>query len=539
MTELYGSSVSDNVLPRRRLLFMGGDEVHWQKTLQAQTNGLKENYAFCCSENEDVFLAWDDLKKSRLVIADYELLNPFHVDLLPKLKLQMPFIPVLMCVEAFNVAHALQSFGASIDDCIVKVEGHVDFLAERVRWVCARMEREENKRRHMVEMFQNAQRMEAVGILAGGIAHEFNNVLSIVFGHLQLALFRLSDNDPVRDHLQQALFAGRRATDLVKDILNISRRQDGSPQKTQLSVIVKEAIKFLKASVPSNIEIRQDIQLQPQGWDTVLCHMTHIYQIFLNICTNALNAIGLDQYGTITIELRPYELIEERNPFTEKLKSGNYAALRIVDSGVGIAEEVRGRIFDPYFTTMTNDSSLGMGLTIVKELLESYGGAIFVESRQGEGTAITVLLRCEELAPVFKSSDDGRSIPMGKGRILLVDDEEMIVQVGLLMLSKLGYEVKGTTDSREALELFRSEPDSFDLVIMDLSMPKITGFDLAKSMLELRSDIPIVVCSGHSDATAITRLKEIGVSAFLRKPFIVKLLAETVKGALDQNRLKS
>lgn len=540
MTEFCGASALGNVPINHLVLFVGGGVADWKKELQVLVGGIEEERALFCPENAGQERFWDDSKKFKAVIADYERLTPFQLELLPKLKLQMPFTPILVCVEASNAVRALQSLGTSIDDCIIKVEGYTDLLGEKVRWMCARMEREERKHGCMVETFRNAQRMEAVGVLAGGIAHEFNNVLSIVFGHVQLALLRLMDDHPVRDHLKQALSAGGRAKDLVKDILNISRVQNGEPQKAQLGIVVKEVIKFLKASVPSSIEIRQKIQLQPQGWDTVLCHMTHVYQIFLSICTNALKSIGLDQYGTVTVELYPYEVIEGDISFGDKLKPGKYAALRVLDSGMGTPGEAKGMmISDPCLIPMGKDFSSGVGLGFARELLESYGGGMSIENLAGECMAVTVLLRCEEAPKAFESSDDGRSLPMGQGRILLVDDEEMIVQVGRLMLNKLGYAVQGVTDSGDALDLFRGDPEAFDLVILDLTMPKMTGFDLAKSMLAVRSDIPIVVCSGRSDDAATARLKEMGITAFLRKPFIIKLLAETVKGAMGRNRPSS
>ncbi len=519
-----------------QILLVGGSPDLWETALDGFTDRLKRA-EFICLPMEAEAPKMDEFKNCRAVLLDYEALTPSQLQNLPQLRLRMPSTPLLLCVDAARASQALESLGTLIDDVVVKFEGYAGHLIERIHWLCEKALRQEQRLHQVTELFRQAQKMEALGILAGGIAHDFNNILSMIFGHTQMALLSLPAEDSARVHLDQALLAGNRARDLVREILNISRQEEGTPQKVRVGTIVKEATKFLKASCPSNIEIVQNLHMQPAGWDTILCDSAHLYQIFMNICTNALNAIGQDQYGTVSIELHPHEVASEAAVSRQGPRPGKYVSLKVIDSGRGIPHELMERIFDPYFSTMPNSLSLGMGLPVVKELVAAYNGFITVESRPGQGTSVTILLPCAEAASAFKSSDDGGRFITGSGQILLVDDEEMLVQVGTLMLNRLGYEVTGFTDSLKALECFRERPDAFDLVITDLTMPRMTGADLVRNLLALRSDLPVIVCSGYGDSIQVETLRKIGVRSFLRKPFILKLLAETVAGVLNPEQV--
>ncbi len=532
MTVLPALSGSWRVHAPQRILLMGRDLDQWRMILAHFTQpGEKGDLSLFHVDEK----SWneEDLRTFQVALLDYETLSPFQLRMVPALKQKMPHAPVLMCVATQNVDRVLGSFGNALDDWVIKDKGYERLLPERIRWVCRKTVKGQDFLNQSLQFFQEAQRMQALGIFASGIAHDFNNVLSMIFGHTQMALMALPQDSPVRSHLAQSLTAGNRAKELVKEIFTISRHEKGGAQKVQAGMVIKEAVKFLKAAIPSTINIHQNLKLQPTGWDTVLCDASHIYQILLNLCTNAVNAIGSDQYGSLTIEFFPHEVSPQGEGTPGSPAPGRYAALKVSDDGRGIPGELMNRIFDPQFTTMDDGKSAGMGLTIVKELVEDLKGSISIQSQVGRGTVVTVLLPCVAMMSSVRASDDGGSIPTGTERVLFVDDEEMLVQVGELMLRKLGYEVAGFGDSREALKTFEAEPEAFDLVLTDLTMPNLSGFDLVRKCLEVRPDLPIIVCTGCGDSGTLERLKEAGVRGFLRKPFIIKLMAQTIREALD------
>jgi len=532
MTLLPGVSAPCDLDAPQRILFMGRDLDHWRRILGGLPQGVEPENCFLLQDDEQS-PDGDHSGAFQVALVDYETLSPFQFRMMPALKGRMPGVQVLMCVEPQNAEKVLRTLGDVIDDCVLKSEGFESLLPERLRWVRRKAAEGQALLDRSLHLFQEAQKMQALGILASGIAHDFNNVLSMVFGHTQMALMALPPDSPLRNHLTQALTAGNRAKELVRDIFNISRQEKGTVQRIQAGTVIKEAVKFLRASIPSSIRIHQDLQLQPPGWDTLQCDPTHLYQIFINLCTNSVNAIGPDQHGNLTIELFLHQVPSQEANSPGSPAPGRYAALKVSDDGRGMSGEIKSRIFDTRFATMDNPGSTGMGLAIVKNLLRVHGGTIAVDSEPGRGTSVTVLLPCVERIPPVTSKDDGESIPTGSGRVLLVDDEDMLVQVGQLMLGKLGYEVAGYTDSVEALKSFEAEPESFDLVLTDLTMPNLSGFDLVRKLLDIRPDLPIIVCTGCGDGAALERLEGMGVRGFLRKPFIIKLMAQTIKEALD------
>ena len=379
------------------------------------------------------------------------------------------------------------------------------------------------------KQLQQAQKMESIGTLAGGIAHDFNNILSAIIGYTDLALEETAESDPVHFNLKQVLDAGHRAKDLVKQILAFSRQGKQEPRPVMVSLIIKEVAKLLRATLPATIEIHTDLLSQS---DFVLADATQIHQILMNLCINAGHAMR-ETGGILHISLTEVDFDVHSISDNPDLSPGAYLRLDIADSGHGMSAEVMERIFDPFFTTKERGEGTGMGLAVVHGIVKSYGGAINVSSEFGQGTTFKVFLPRLEAAPEPKRKEEA-PIPKGKGRVLWVDDEAIQVNMGLMMLERLGYEVVTRTSSLEALEAFRAQPDSFDLVITDQTMPNLTGVGLAKELIQIRPDMPIILCTGFSEQTSPEKAVAMGIREFLLKPIIRRELAEAVRRALDQ-----
>ena len=342
---------------------------------------------------------------------------------------------------------------------------------------------------------RQAQKMESIGTLAGGIAHDFNNILTPIIGYTEMAQTKVPEGSVLRRNLDRVLQAGFRAKDLVRQILTFSRQAEQEKKPVQITPIIKEALKLLRSTLPTTIEICQKITIGPGG-DVVLADPTQIHQVLMNLCTNAAHAMRV-KGGILNVELSE---IGDPAPVSEHsdLHEGSYLCLIVSDTGHGIDAAVIERIFDPYFTTKATGEGTGLGLSVVQGIIKSHGGKITVRSEPGKETTFYVFLPRleEEASPEIQTTE---TVPTGSEHILFVDDEEVLVDLGKEILESLGYKVTTKTSSLEALQTFRSEPDSFDLVIMDMTMPELTGRDLAKECLAIRANIPIILCTGFSD----------------------------------------
>jgi PAS domain S-box-containing protein len=386
------------------------------------------------------------------------------------------------------------------------------------------------ERTQLEAQLQHAQRMEAIGTLAGGIAHDFNNILSAIIGYTEIALFHeLSDGTRVHKSMEQVLAAGQRAKDLVKQILAFSRQAEEERRPVRLDPIVREALKLLRASLPSTIEIRQYIA-PDMGY--VMADPTQIHQVLMNLCTNAHHAM-IDTGGVLEVRLES-TTIDAFEAASHDLSPGLYLALVVSDTGHGMSPEVVERIFDPYFTTKEKDVGTGLGLAVVHGIVKSYRGAISVKSEPGDGTTFTVYLPRIETEKLPKEAAGERFLPTGDERILLIDDEPTLVDIGRQMLHRLGYQVVTRTSSTEALELFRSAPDEFDLIITDQTMPHMPGDELAKELMKLRPSMPIILCTGFSERISEQEAKSMGIKAFLMKPVVFRDLAATIRKVLEE-----
>lgn len=374
---------------------------------------------------------------------------------------------------------------------------------------------------------QQAQKMEAIGTLAGGIAHDFNNILGAILGYAEMAQDDCPEDSMILEDITQILKAGSRAKELVKQILAFSRQVKSDQIPLQPAVIINEAIKLLRASLPTTITIVQE--LDPNA-GFVLADPTQIHQILMNLCTNAFHAMEL-RGGILTIYLQKTRLTKEDLPEGSNIQPGNYIQLSIKDTGVGIAPDIREKIFDPYFTTKEVGKGTGMGLAMVHGIVQSYGGAITCDSQLGEGTVFHILLPTIENENIEKD-ESAEIVPIGKEHILLIDDEEILIEVGKAMLQRLGYRVTTRSNSIEALTTFQNQPESFDLIITDQTMPGMTGVDLARRILQIRPDIPIILCTGYSNLISEEKAKALGIKGFSLKPLAKKDIALLIRKVL-------
>jgi PAS domain S-box-containing protein len=393
------------------------------------------------------------------------------------------------------------------------------------------IERDVTHEAELETQLHQAQKMEAIGTLAGGIAHDFNNILAAIMGYAEMALYDVPEGTQGRRNLEQVLKAGYRGKDLVKQIITFSRRSEQERRPMRVSPIAKETLKLLRASLPTTIEIRQHIEAQP---GMVLADPTHIHQVLMNLCSNAAYAMR-EKGGVLEIRLSDVDVSSDGAASHLALDPGPYVKLSVSDTGHGMDLATIERIFDPFFTTKKPGEGTGMGLAVVHGIVKSCGGAIVVDSDPGKGSIFEVFLPRIEGDPL-PEVDSAASTATGNERILFVDDEEDLVDMARQMLERLGYSVVATTNSLEALEAFKAQPDQFALVITDQTMPHMTGADLAKELLRIRPDIPVILCTGFSEVIDAEEAKTLGIREFVMKPFATREIAEITRHVLDSNR---
>ncbi len=374
-----------------------------------------------------------------------------------------------------------------------------------------------------------AQKMEAIGTLAGGIAHDFNNILSAIMGFTEMVEEDLPEGSRNKDDLAEVIRACKRAKDLVKRILAFSRQSEREARPLRLDTMVREALTMVRSSLPSSIEIRPAIR---SDIHPVLADPTQVHQIILNLCTNAAQAMA-DEHGTIEVILVEVSLEGHRAPLSHDLPPGRYVQLKIRDTGIGMPPEIQERIFDPYFTTKEAGEGTGLGLAVVYGIVQEAGGSISLESKVGQGSTFKILLPSVEHAPPEQTPSSRTPLPRGRERILFVDDEAPILKLGRQYLERLGYDVTTRQNPVDALHLFRDDPTRFDLVVTDMTMPHMTGDELAREVLAVRPDTPIVLCTGYSRRMSETRAREMGIRAFLMKPLTHGNMATTIRRVLD------
>jgi PAS domain S-box-containing protein len=416
------------------------------------------------------------------------------------------------------------------DGTLFQEEGSISPVLDRNGRVTnfVAVKRDVTEETKLESQLRQAQKLEAIGTLAGGIAHDFNNILAAIIGYSELALADLGQEHPIRGNIQRILQAGRRAGELVGQILAFSRQSDTERKPVQVKLMAKEALKLIRATLPATIEIRQHLQSD----SLVLADPTQIHQLIMNLCTNANHAMEA-KGGILELRLMDVDLDEIFTLKHPGMTPGRYLHLSVSDTGCGMSQTVLERIFDPFFTTKPKGKGTGMGLSVLHGIVKSSHGTVTVESEPGHGSTFHLYLPLIETKLQVKEPPPG-PIPCGSEKVLFVDDEMAIVELSRCQLEKLGYQVTVRTSSIEALELFKSQPDRFDLVITDMTMPNLTGDKLATEIMAIRPAMPIILCTGFSSAIDEEKSRKIGIRAFIHKPILTRELALAIRRALAE-----
>ena len=510
-------SIARNVLKRSVLVVDDHEDFAESVADILELNGYDASITF------DQKSARDLLKQRNFQVAliDLRLGNTSGIDLIGSLKAIRPGILCLIMTAYAEVDTAIEAVRKGAYNYLRKPFNAAELTANLDR--CYEKIRLEGQLRQ-------AQKMEAIGTLAGGIAHDFNNILASIIGYSELAILDSGPGTKAIQHLNKVLQASHRAKDLVNQILNFTRSKEHELRPLDLKLIINDTLKLMRASLPSTIDIRRWITPQER---TVLADPTQIHQVIMNICANARHAMR-EVGGVLEIRLEGADADPDFTVEHPDLKSEEYLMLTIHDTGHGMKQEMLERIFEPYYTTKEKGEGTGLGLAIVHGIVKSHKGWIRVSSDVGKGTSFIIYLpRASEDTKFEKAETEVDKIPNGSEKILLVDDEEDIVLIVTDILTRFGYEVVSFNKSKEAFEQFKADPASFDAVITDMTMPEMTGTVLAAHIKDIRSEIPVLLCTGHNEFQHGDTLADIGVDGILRKPIAMKELTTTLRKVLD------
>ena len=382
------------------------------------------------------------------------------------------------------------------------------------------------------KQLQQVMKLQAIGTLAGGIAHDFNNILFPIVGYTELTLDDVAEGSQARQNLKEVLRAANRARELVQQILTFSRQNGQERKPLEVQPLIKEALKLLRATIPSSVEISSSIDNE---CGRINGDATQIHQVIMNLCTNAFHAVQ-DNGGKIEISLKEIHLSYDQSRQRVGIKVGPHLELVVKDNGHGMLPEVMERIFEPYYTTKEQGKGTGLGLSVTHGIVKNHGGDISVRSRPGEGAVFTIYLPVIEDLDIEAEPAAAAIKKTGNERILLIDDEDQIMELEQRILEGLGYKVTTKTDSAEALEEFSAAPERFDLIITDMTMPKITGDLLARKMLDINPRIPVILCTGFNETIDEKKALAMGIDKFVMKPIDKDELAATVRNVLDNRK---
>jgi CheY-like chemotaxis protein len=373
------------------------------------------------------------------------------------------------------------------------------------------------------------QKMEAVGLLASGIAHDFNNILFAILGYADLVKDEVRAGSTAIEDLEELRAAGLRGKELVSQLLVFTRQAEHELKALSLSSAVRDALKFLRATLPTTISIRP---LLPEADDLVMANPTQLHQVLMNLCTNAWHA--MPDGGELEVSVQPVEVDEEFAVAHEGLSPGPTLLLRVSDTGTGMSRETAERIFEPFFTTKETGVGTGLGLSVVYGIIKSMGGTIHAYSELGQGTSFHIYLpRLSSAGGTGQAQLPERSAPRGTERIMVVDDDASLMKMLSRILSRLGYQVSAFSNAQEALAAFRAEPDQYDLVFTDHTMPGLTGLQFARAVLRLRPRLPVILATGFAHHNLSEEALVAGIARVVTKPLVAEALAEAVRAALD------
>ena len=479
-------------------------------------------FAWAIRERRGVTISSHDHSKQLMlhVVATYSRIRGMFIGVLPDKKNILPDKSMtVLSIILLNTANALESL--EFYQLLRNQNSNLEKMVKERTKALANSEKQ----------LQQVMKLQAIGTLAGGIAHDFNNILFPIVGYTELTMDDTPEDSQALQNLQEVLKATNRAKELVQQILAFSRQSSQERKPLKIQYLIKEAFKLLRATIPSSIEIDCDIDefCGPINGDP-----TQIHQIIMNLCTNAYHAMQ-ESGGKLEVKLKEININYEQSLERVGIKIGKHIELTVKDSGHGMDQQVMDRIFEPYYTTKEQGKGTGLGLSVIHGIVKNYGGDIVVSSQSGKGSTFKVYLPViDEFEEEIETTAPSTEIN-GTERILLVDDEKQIIDIEQQILERLGYKVTPKTDSEEALEEFAAQPDRFDLVITDMTMPKMTGDQLAKRMMDIKPQIPVILCTGFNEAITEEKALAMGIDKFIMKPIIKDDLANTIRTVLDNN----
>ena len=477
-------------------------------------------FAWAIRERRGVTISSHDHSKQLMlhVIATYSRIRGMFVGVLPDKKNILPDKSMtVLSIILLNTANALESL--EFYRLLRNQNSNLEKMVEERTKALADSEKQ----------LQQMMKLQAIGTLAGGIAHDFNNILFPIVGYTELTMDDIPKDSQARQNLEEILKATNRAKELVQQILTFSRQDCQERKPLQVQYLIKEALKLLRATIPSSIEIECDID---NTCGPIRGNPTQIHQIIMNLCTNAYHAMQ-ESGGKLEVSLKEIYISYEQSLDRVGMKIGKHIELMVKDSGQGMEPQVMERIFEPYYTTKEQGKGTGLGLSVIHGIIKNHGGDIAVSSQPGKGATFKVYLPIIDDIEEEIQIDEPLIAVNGKERILLVDDEEQIIDIEQQILERLGYKVTPKTDSEEALEEFAAQPDRFDLVITDMTMPKMTGDQLARRMMAIKPQIPVILCTGFNETISEEKALAMGIDKFVMKPIVKDELASTIRTVLD------
>jgi signal transduction histidine kinase/ActR/RegA family two-component response regulator len=500
------------------------NEEHLKPFIKAEVDHMIEKgfFAWAIREKRGVLISSSDHSRQFIlhVIATYSRIRGMFIGLLPDKNHKIPDTSLtLLSIILLNTANALESL-----EFYSLLRNQNEILEKKVEERTKALAKYERQ-------LQQVLKIQAIGTLAGGIAHDFNNILFPIVGYTELTMDEVTQDSVAHSNLEEILKAANRAKDLVQQILTFSRQSDQERKPVKVQYIIKEAIRLLRASIPASTEIIFQID---EHCGPIKGDATQIHQVIMNLCTNAYQAMQ-EKGGNLEIKLTEVDIGYEETIEKIGMQPGKHVQLSVTDEGCGMDRSVMDRIFEPYYTTKEQGKGTGLGLSVIHGIVKNHGGDITVSSTPGKGTTFKVHLPMIDEVDTGIQPEPDNGAATGNERILLVDDEEQIVAMEQKMLENLGYQVTARTDSTEALEVFAKQPQDFDLVITDMTMPHMTGDQLAQKLLDIKPSLPVILCTGFNEVITEDKALSLGIQKFVMKPVVKNELATTIRTVLDQN----